>query len=163
MPTTLSLKGYESSPVTVLSGAASGELVSLAHGAISAVSDGTHGLPLVNTSLLDLYADFTLTTGTLGAAPLLGGQFYLYQWAAPDAANYESAPGAGAYNPNLIDAEHLVGIFEFNAVGTSQVLTLKRRPLIPGNLKFSLLNMSGVALPATGSGVIARAYNLLNT
>lgn len=162
MATTLSLKGYETA-VTVLSGAASGELVSLAHGAISAVTDGTHGQILVNTTLLDLYGDFTLTTGTLGAAPLLNGEFYLYQWAAPDASNYESAPAAGAFNPHLIDDEHLVGIFKFSAVGTSQVLTLKRRPLIPGDLKFSLLNMSGVALPATGSGVVCRAYNLLNT
>lgn len=162
MATTLSLKGYETA-VTVLSGAASGELVSLAHGSISAITDGTHGAILVNTTLLDLYGDFTLTTGTLAAAPLLGGQFYLYQWASPDASNYESAPAAGTFNPNLIDAEHLVGVFQFSAVGTSQVLTIKRKPLIPGNLKFSLYNLCGQALPATGSGVVCRAYNLLNT
>lgn len=144
----------------MLSGAASGELVSLAHGSLSALTDGTHGAILDNTTLLDLYGDFTLTTGTLGGAPIVRGKFILLQWVSTDGTNYETNIAAGATTPDIFDPSNVVGEFVFSSTGTSQVMTITRVPLIPGKIKFQLYNLSGQALPATGSGVVCVRYNL---
>jgi hypothetical protein len=160
MATTTSLKSYETS-VTVLTGAS--EVNSVAHGSLGAISGAGSGTILDNTTLLDLYADFEFITGTLGGAPLVGGKVFLYQWTSLDAANYETSPAAGAWTPDLIDPEHLVGTFEFWTTGTSQKLHIHRKPLTSGKVKFQLLNMSGQALPSSGASIVCYRYNLLNT
>jgi hypothetical protein len=159
----ISYNAYETA-VTVLNGAASGELVSLAHGSMSAVTDGTHGIILDNTSLLDLYADFELQiTSAMGATPLARSWFRLYMYTSLDGGtNYEASPAAGVWNPDLSDDMHKVGDF-YVPVGSSSTpgrMHLRGIPMRPGKAKFQLFNMSGAAFPATGSKLDCYRYNL---
>lgn len=152
-----SLNAYETN-VAVLAGAS--ELNSLAHGSLGAVSAAGSGVILDNTTTLDLYADFEFISGTLGSAPLIGGKLYLYQWTSLDTTTYENSPAAGAWTPDLLDAEHLVGIFQVRDTGTTQKLHIMRKPLTPGKIKFQLYNLCGVALPSSGASVNCYRYNL---
>lgn len=158
----ISYNAYETA-VTVLSGAASGELVSLAHGNMSAISDGTHGLIIDNTSLLDLYADFELQiTSAMGATPLSRAWLRLYMYTSLDGTNYEDSPAAGVWNPDLCDDMHKVGDFYIRQGSSSTPgrMHIRGYQLRPGKAKFQLFNMSGAAFPATGSKLDCYRYNL---
>lgn len=132
------------------------ELNSLANGSVSGLSGSGSGTIFDNTTNLNLYVDLVLTV-TFGSAPTSGNTLDLYAAYSLDGTNYDVMPAAGTTLPN---AWKRVGSFALQSAGTTQVITITRVPLTPGKIKFQLANGSGVALPASGSTVVAYPYSM---
>lgn len=135
-------KAYSAAIASVLTT----ELDSLASGGTSAASAA-----LDNGTALDLFADFTLTVATQGAARSAGANIAVYLTQALDGTNYDDVHAGTA---------ELVAVFSLDAATTARQSSRRDVPISPGLYKLFAVNNTGQALAASGNILEHRMHSI---
>jgi len=147
MATITKLVAGASLGVTVLST----ELNSLANGAASAL-----GATYNQDTNLDAMATAELNV-TFGTNPTVSSTVELWMVPAVDGTNFGDWTSGASYRTS---GATLCGLFELDAVTSAQRKPLKGAfPLPSVDVKFAVVNRSGVAFPASGSTVKLTTWN----
>ena len=116
--------------------------------------------PLDNSSTLDLYADLSISLGSVTTG---AGTPYLAIYLAPlnqDGTTYGDGVGSGTTAPA---ATYFVGNIMVPPSTTAVITgTLRGIVLPPGQFRFVFQNVLGVTLAASANVVKYRTYNLTN-